>query len=142
MAEYRYCISLRITHPIVDPKEITREIGLEPHVSWKVGDPRISPKGTSIGGIRKESYWTAHPHTEKRLHSKNMHLEEYIEKLTSDLKTHKEYFAEIRSGGGNIEYFIGLFGAGNIGNVFVSDLLSEIGGLGIDLSFDIYAGEE
>ncbi|HEX2494733.1 MAG TPA: hypothetical protein VHK24_13250 [Steroidobacter sp.] len=60
VARYGSCsVSLRIRHPSCDPHEITRELGLTPDHSWACGEPRRSEAGLPLGGMRRDSYWTA-----------------------------------------------------------------------------------
>jgi len=142
MQPYRYCVSLRITHPSIDPNEITLALGRKPVGQWRAGELRISPKGTILGGIRKESFWRCHPHEEHRLSSQAQYLEDYLKLLTDELEQFEDFLSSITSTGGRIEYFVGLFSENNIGNVFSSSLLKKIGTLNIDLSLDIYGYPE
>lgn len=142
MEPYRYCVSLRITHPEIDPDEISQVLGLEAVATWKAGDPRATPKGQALDGIRKESFWRHHPHGDSKISSEAQCLEDYLENLTSMLSSHKDFFAHIFETGGHIEYFIGLFSENSIGSILRASLLRKIVALNIDLSFDIYAYPE
>jgi hypothetical protein len=52
-------LSLRIRHPFMDPAVLSRELGLEPECSFRVGDPR-SPQGDPAPvTVHAESYWLA-----------------------------------------------------------------------------------
>ncbi len=52
-------VSLRVRHPDIDPKQITRQLGLQPDHAWAKGDARRSETGQTLGGIRRDSYWSA-----------------------------------------------------------------------------------
>src|SRR5262245_64022542 len=52
-------VSLRIKHPSIDPDEITEALALTPEHCWACGDPRMSDSGTTLGGTRRNSYWSA-----------------------------------------------------------------------------------
>ena len=56
---YRFKISLRLRHPRSELSVCSSEFGLEPFRQWTVGQERISPRGTQLGGVWGESYWTA-----------------------------------------------------------------------------------
>ena len=45
MNDYCYAVSLRITHPKIDPAIITTEVGINPFRAYMFGDQRVTPKG-------------------------------------------------------------------------------------------------
>ena len=55
---YEFSVAIRVRHPDIDPRVITRKLGLEPQHAWARGDARKSPSGVQ-GGTRRESYWSA-----------------------------------------------------------------------------------
>jgi Domain of unknown function (DUF4279) len=55
---YRYAISLRVTHPSLDPAEITSALQLTPSRTWRAGEPRTTPKGTPLQGVYSNTFWT------------------------------------------------------------------------------------
>jgi len=142
MEPYRYCLTVRIFHPSMNPDEITENIGIEPDTTRMVGDQRINPKGKLLEGVWPKSLWAYQPHKEERLFSNDQYLEDYISDLTNELSMHKEYFSYIVDTGGKIEYFVGLFSEYSIGSEFNPDLLRIMGELNIGLSLDIYAYNE
>ena len=105
MNEYKYCVSLRITHPKIDPDKITNTLGIKPDFKWKFGEPRRTPRGIALAGKNTESYWTANLHSEPNLYSADITLEEFISKANIRLSQYKEYFANLLSEGGRLEYF-------------------------------------
>lgn len=142
MEPYRYCISLRISHPSIDPEEISSFLGLDPILKWKVGDKRVSPTGRTLSGLRSESFWVYEPHGDSKISSNTQYIEDYLIILTTQLSQHKAFLTYIAESGGSIEYFIGIFSEYSIGSTFSAKLLKQISDLNIDLSFDIYAYPE
>jgi hypothetical protein len=126
----RYDISLRIWHPQMDPARITATLGLEPRVARSAGSPRPSDGG---GAAYESSYWTA-----PLISDQSLDLARFIADQTRRLTAHVDFLGEIKRTGGRIEFFIGWFVDGNVGEVFESALLAQLGALGIDLAFDIY----
>ena len=135
---YRYCVSLRVLHPTVNPDTLTTKLSLQPSRKWKVGEPRSTPKGNKLKGINKETYWTAQLHREESLLSRKVALEDFLTEQLARLKKVEKYFRHIRKTGGRIELFVGLFCDKNMGAELPSSLLASMGKLGIDLSLDIY----
>lgn len=142
MEPYRYCVSLRIFHPKIDPAEMSQVLGLDAAATGKMGDPRVTPKGRALNGVWNENFWKYQPHGDCNMSSETQHLESYLDDLTSMLTPHKTFFARVVETGGHVEYFIGLFSESSIGSVLCASLLGEIADLRIDLSFDIYAYPE
>ena len=141
MNKYSNSISLRIFHPTIDPTRITEVLGREPtRASW-AGAPRTTRKGDPLPGTYRESYWTS-----GRLRGGEWAPESWssrdlttgIEELLWELAEHKRFFAELRSEGGTVEFFIGWFLDGMTGEVFRHDLLRKLADLQVDLSFDVY----
>src|SRR4029077_13706570 len=55
---YAYSVGLRVHHPSIDPRAISRKLKMRPRISWSVGEPRVSPAGTPMPGIRNDTYWS------------------------------------------------------------------------------------
>ncbi len=92
MPDYQFCVSLSITHPTVNPNEITGILDIQPSKIQMVGEPRISYKGELLEGLNKESFWLADLHQEKRLHSNDIYMEDFLASQNEKLKIHKGYF--------------------------------------------------
>jgi hypothetical protein len=50
-------LSLRVRHPSLDPRELSREFGIEPVHCFRAGDPRPSRSSLAPGSVYAESYW-------------------------------------------------------------------------------------
>ena len=142
MSDYRFCVSLHVSHPTLDLGELTQILGLKPSRVWKSGEPRVTPKGTPLEGVYKYNSWSAPLHEQKRIFSTDIYLEDYLEKLNQQLTPHKIKFGEIVNSGGYIEYFVGWFSEGNIGATLNPKLLKSTAELNISIRLDIYAYEE
>lgn len=138
MNPYSYSISLRVRHPTADLEAIGLELALEPKVSWKAGEPRLTPKGAALTGVRSESYWSSPLIRDGKRHSGDQSLEDELATVIAQLLPAREKFFRIRAEGGGVELFIGIFGDGNCGVILGPELLSRTGALGVTLAFDIY----
>jgi hypothetical protein len=132
---YRYDISLRVCHPKMDPAEISAALQLAPKVSWKAGDLRVTPTGTPLKGLRKDSYWTSRV---LKGEWPGKDLSDAISDLVTELSSRRSFFQRVRSDGGKVEFFVGWLFDGNSGDVFDVDLLAKLADLGVALSLDIY----
>src|SRR6266436_2191019 len=138
MHPYSYAISLRIWHPSKDPALITQALGLKPEREWQAGKPRSTPKGTPLQGCWPETYWCASLLPDREHSSDGTLLEEYLSHIVSRLQPSREFFESLRVEGARAELFLGLYGDRNFGFELTPGLLSDIGGLGLALSFDVY----
>jgi len=142
MPDYRFSISLRVKHPEIDPGEISRRLNIEPFRKWKHGDQGVTPKGTLLEGKYKETYWAANMHSEKRISSEVMTIEECIKNLNTRLEQFSMYFSDIVSSGGSVEYFVGWFSADNVGIYLSPGLMKQTSDLCISIGIAAYVGEE
>jgi hypothetical protein len=99
-------------------------------------DKRTAPGGEPLDGIYEKSFCLFH----FDCHEEEL-LSEMIERVSDSLLPHEALFHRIRDDDGRIELFIGWFSIGNTGEDFSWKLLSQLGGLKIDLGFDVY-GED
>jgi hypothetical protein len=142
MTDYRFCISLRITHPSIDPAEISNALGFEAFRSWKVGQNRTAPNGKPLEGKSKESFWAGKLHEQKRLYSNETCIEDYISLQNKKLMSHSLYFKNLVDTGGYVEYFVGWFSADNVGLTLEPKLMKETASLNIAIGLDVYVSEE
>lgn len=135
MSAYSYILSLRLSHPSMDPRAMTDALGLRPSRTWRAGEARSTPKGEPLDGTNRDSYWVA------RIEGGNWpptSLAAAIGGALDRLSDHRAFLRRVRSEGGSVEVFIGWFFDGLGGDVLPHDLLARAGDLGLDLSFDVY----
>ena len=137
MHAFPFELSLRFFSQVIDPSEISSQLGLEPQWEHKMGDLRTNPRGIVLGG-RYDSSYCSFPITPQN----NEELHEALDRVVDDLLQYESLFCRIRDGSGCIEFFIGWFSTGNTGDIFSSILLKKLGRLQIDLAFDVYGDKE
>lgn len=138
---YRYGISLRVFHPVIDPDKITRELGLKPFRCWKAGERRTTPIGTPLKGSWPQSYWCS-KQLVRGSTPRSPSLPDAISKLLDRLEPHKAFFHRIRRGGGRVELDVGWYFPVQGGAEFDCALQSRLAKLKIDLSLDIYPPDQ
>jgi hypothetical protein len=137
MEPIRYDVSLRFTHPEMDPEEICKEIEMDTDIKWKAGAPRVLPKGTIPGGVSKHTYCCF------RLKSSNeVSLEDFLKRQSSNLAKYKKFMQRFRKTGGVINYFISWWSGGDTGQTFDIELLNQLTELGIELGINVYCIED
>jgi hypothetical protein len=127
-----FTLALRIFHPSIDPDEITTKLDIAPHFSCKAGEPALTPAGTPLHRIRKETYW----YYSESEGDKN--FPEKIERVIADIAPHRDFFHRIVADGGRIEFYLCLLGSVNIGNTLSLPLLARLVDLKIELSIEVF----
>ena len=141
MPDYKYSVSLSISHPSIDPDSISRKFGITPIREHRLGGVRKTHTGEILEGNYESSFWRARLHESERLASTDILLEDFLAEQNARFAPHKEYFRQLVESGGYVEYFIGWFeeGTGNISASFSSELLSKTSALKIAIGLDVYS---
>ena len=132
-APFDFAVSLRVVHPDIDPAVVIAELSMAPKYSWKAGSPRVSPKGNSLGGTRKESYCTFDIGR-----GSDGEVAECLADALKRLTEHSEFLANLKATGGSVMFYIFWYPNGDTGEVFGADLLAQMAHLGIDLGLNVY----
>jgi hypothetical protein len=128
----RYEINLLINHPNMSPDTITRRLKLTPHYSWRRGEPRRTPIGMELGGVRSETMWR-HVAKEEGRRSFFAGLREFVDRL----RVHRRFLSQITSAGGRVELIVNLPGNVNMGDVLKPETLRLIADMGADLGIEV-----
>lgn len=141
MYPFHYMVSLRFSHPKMDPGKITAALSISPRISFKVGEPKTTPTGQRLKGINRHTYWTAEFGGEEPRYSEKTDLTELLYNMTEQLRPAKDFMRAFIESGGQIKIFIGLFCPKNSGVVIPWELLKRLATLRMGVDFDYYPGE-
>ena len=139
MQLYSHVLNLRIWHPTLDPDVVTSTIGLKPHVAWRAGDPRKTPKGTLLQGTRTEGYWSSDPFSYGWRASTDDQVEDALEELLKVLEPHRDFLSGI-SQEGAVRIWVGTHSDRNFALELPPKMLSRLASLGITFVHDVYQG--
>lgn len=141
MHPHTYRVELRLRHAQADLSELGAHLEIDPSHSrcWRAGDPRVTPKGTVLPGVRRESSWATDltPGASPRS-SEDERLEDLLESQLDRLAEYAGALRALRDDGGRAEFFIGLFCDANTGLILTPSLMAKAAALGIEFGFDIY----
>lgn len=137
MYPFKYRLSLRLFHPDIDPREVTAALRLTPLRSWKRGQQKTTPVGTTLRGTYPKSYWCA-----RLEHPVGIDLSDFLEMTLRKLTCRRKFFEKVRLTGGSVELYVGWFSPSNSGQVLGWELLQGFANLRIDLALDIYAQDQ
>jgi hypothetical protein len=127
-----FLISLKIFHPVMDPQEITREIGLNPTHSWLAGEFAKTPKGRALKHVRNESYWCY------RLNIANKSFATEIDSLLSYLSSYRNFLNRISLDRGRIELSLDIWGGANMGDIIDHSILARMSALNISMGIEVF----
>ncbi len=137
MHPYTFRVSLRANHPSRDLSFLSELFSLKCRHGWTAGDERVTPKGTPLGGLRKESYWSAHV-TEDETSSEQWQLEDILERSVAEVLGQSTELSGFFATGGRLNYFVGLYGSRNYGLNFSPELMGKLVSAKIELQLDVY----
>ena len=127
--EFSYCATLHISHPTIDPSEITAALQIEPSRMSRVGQAHRSVPGR----VYDFSHWSS------KLPAKDHDdIPTFLARLVSQLSRHRNYLHELSDSGGEIECFIGIFPTRLCDQQYSHNLLAMLADLRIDLRLDYY----
>ena len=130
-------VSLSVTHPDMDPREISTALDLAPKRATRAGTPRTTPRGDPLEGAYEFSCWT-HQFDLEGASELGVVLEGMVERL----QRHQQFFHRVVRDGGSVELFCGVFAAGNWDEVLSHSLLGKVAALQIDLRLDVYPKDD
>jgi hypothetical protein len=139
-APYSYSVSLRIWHPRMDPAALTKALRLTPNNSWKVGEPRRTPKGEPLKGTNRGSYWTVRLITRRYATTPRKSLDASLATIAKKLQRHRKLLLRIRRGRGKVELFVGLFAENkfNFSSSLEDRTVADLSKLRLSVALDIY----
>jgi len=130
-------VSLTVTHPDIDPAEISTALGLAPKRATRAGAPRTTPKGDALGGAYEFSCWNHQFDV-----GEASELGVVLEGLVGSLQRHQQFFHRVVHDGGSVELFCGVFVAGNWDEVVSHSLMGQLAALRVDLRLDVYPKDD
>ncbi|MBT3033096.1 MAG: DUF4279 domain-containing protein [Candidatus Thiodiazotropha sp. (ex Lucina pensylvanica)] len=138
MQRYSYTIAIRIWHPSIDPEFITMALGIQPSHMSKAGDKRKTPKGTTLEGTYKESYWHADPFDRGEYSSTDDLIEDSVVEILDVLEPKREFFQKLRSEDALVMLQISSFSGRNYAFQLPPIVLERLAATGLTLAHDVY----
>lgn len=140
MPDYKFCVSLDISHPSMEVQTVSEQLSIQPTSSHDVGDLRITKHGRLLGGAYEDMRWSLDLCEGNKIDAETMLFEDFIALKNAELKIHRSFFNTIRSSGGTIEYFVGWFSENSINmNIYLDPpLLKNTADLDISIVLCAY----
>lgn len=130
----RFDVELFIVHPLLDPADISRALGMEGHFSHRVGEPRETPKETLLSGVYPDTRW--------RHSIRHTITEQWFAPAVTDfvarLEPHKEFLSSLRETGGSATVIIQFLGDGYLADNIPLTTLVKLGELGLSLGIECF----
>ena len=130
----RFDVELFIVHPLLDPADITRALGMEGHFWHRVGDQRKTPKGSLLSGVYPDTRWR---HSIRHTVTEQWFASELVD-FIARLEPHKEFLANLRETGGSATLIIQFLGDGYLADEIPLSTLATLNGLGLSLGIECF----
>ncbi len=127
-------ISFRVMGTDLEPAEVSRLLEMEPTKAHARGGANLGQSGRRYSDF-SEGLWAWSPDL-----SLSAPLAAHLRVLIEVLEPKAAAVRRLKKMGLRLDLFVGIFGAeGNFALLLEHDLLMRLGGLGVDLVFDVYA---
>src|SRR5262247_643385 len=98
----RFDVELLVVHPTIDPLEISAALGLDASNMHRVGERRITVRGTPLEGTYRDSRWR---HS-IRHEVKDQFFADKVQDLVNRLVPHKKFLHHLRATGGRTSLIV------------------------------------
>jgi hypothetical protein len=130
---FDYSVSLRVKHPLWTAADIASRLNRTPKHSWTVGEPKKTPKGTPLDGLRTETYCCFDIDE-----GRDGEFASCLRRAVSDLRQVEVDLRELCSSGGTLMFYVFWYPNGDTGEIFETELLLQMASLGIELGINVY----
>jgi hypothetical protein len=130
---FDYDVSLRIRHPSAPAAWLVKGLPWPTKFGWTAGDARMTPKGTLLPGVRRESYSTLDVGA-----GEDGELVGCLRAVLAQLERHRDHLGAVRESGGSVSLYVFWYPNGDTGAKFDLDLLRQLSDLGIALDINVY----
>jgi hypothetical protein len=130
---FDYHVSFRVTHPTLDAGAIAAQLRMTPKFCWTAGEPRKTPEGTPLEGVREESYCTFDVGS-----GDDGELARCLTAAVSKLTAAAAFLRHVRETGGSLMFYVFWYPNGDTGEVFGADLLRNMAEMGIEMGINVY----
>ena len=122
-----------IWHPSIDPKLVSENLGLDPYITQKAGEPITTPQGVRVGGTYKVSKWN---HI-VRLKSSNSLLDQ-LDLFIDHLLTNREFIRSISQEGGEVSLYFNLVCPEYSNLVIKPKIMEKLVDMKIEFGFEVF----
>lgn len=128
-----YCI---ISHPNIEPEEISEKLCLRPYLAHRSGDEVVTPAGTKPGGTYSCSKWC---YKLGSLQHDSMRTELTV--LIKYLVAQKEYFDVLCETGGRISVFFRISDPEYLSFTVSKEILELMSSIDIEFGYEIFTDQ-
>lgn len=130
--KYLFSLSVTAKHPRLTAEAVCAMLEWSPLNAWSVGDPRTTPAGTNLPGVREDTMCVIrHDYLEPN-------FAEHLEEMVKALERKSAPLVEFLSTGGSLSIRLGLNGRENVADALGPALLANMGILGITFLIEAF----
>lgn len=139
MKDFDYTVSLRIRHPSIDPREITKQLGFSPQHSWRAGDRKGESGGESREGKYRETYWLARVPMAPAEMGQDLPLDNALMFALLQIKRCDGFWNSLLAGGGSARLIVEAYGGDDFTLELSQPTLAMLVRFRIAISVDVHA---
>lgn len=124
---------LLIVHPEMDPALITDKLGIQPSQSSRHGQPRVTPKGTTLPGTYTDTRWCMSFRNDE-----NRSIEALVVHALAVLPAKSKFWGELVRSGGKAELILSLGGSQYQGASLKAETIRQLAQMGMQLGLEVY----
>ena len=129
-----FSVRLLIVHPSIDPKVITKGIGLVPDLAHMAGSPFYPPYGKRQCGYWNDTRWAYDPAPVDRPDF----FQAGVIPLLNKVEPKAGFIHELVEGGGSADAYLSLFGDSDYGDRLGWSELFRLATAGVDLGVEVF----
>jgi len=138
MSQYEFTVSLRIRHPMIDPRAITELPRIQPQHTRRAGQPRCDAAGAELGCAHHNSYWMSRLMAEPQLSRSNVSVERVISQTLSHMRRVQPFLERLNDEGGIAELLASLYARDVFRPELPPDALALLGRLLLAVARDVH----
>ncbi|MDP2369136.1 hypothetical protein [Rhodoferax sp.] len=137
MDEATLALSIRLRHPTMNVRDISRGMEFVPVVAHQVGDVKTNRAGQALGGRYAESYWVCRP-----IDTESIGLATAIAMANQWMSARAVFVTSFGESGGAAEYYLTAYCTGLFGFELDPQLLHQCAALRVKLAVEVISASD
>ena len=130
---FAYAVSFQIRHPDASCGALAAGLPWTMTAGWTAGEPRVTPTGRPLGGVREESYCSF-----RIARGEDGQLARCLLKMIGSLEAHRAHLEEVSRTGGRLNVYVFWYPGGDTGETLSAELLGRLASLNVELGINVY----
>ena len=138
MSDFDYTVSLRIRHPSIDPRELTKKLGFTPQYSWCAGERKRDASSDAGDARYRETYWLGRLPTEAIEAIPDLPVDNALMFALLRIQRSQAFWNRLLTEGGTARLIIEIFGAEDFTLDLSPSTLAMLARCRVSISVDVH----